>query len=245
MESLSGNYTDGYKFYKNENGDICFRNIDGSYLSVARSMPFDKLLELENKSIPSIDFIVESKYTQKNINKYINKCMVNKIKYEKCKTIIKPYFKKANKRLRGKSQILDFYVCTFCRTHHADDTDECADCISNYERDIKYTNNKIFEISNDNKIGLIPYNIIINTINNYKKRTNYRGFRYINISIVGITYKITMYFIDSNNKITKEKFQYDILSDEFDDMYDEYEYKYEYGYNYLEMDYIDYEDIIN
>ena len=54
-----------------------------------------------------------------------------------------------------------------------------------------------------------------------------------------------MYFIDSNNKITKEKFQYDILSDEFDDMYDEYEYKYEYGYNYLEMDYIDYEDIIN
>ena len=245
MESLSGNYTDGYKFYKNENGDICFRNIDGSYLSVARSMPFDKLLELENKSIPSVDFIVESKYTQKNINKYINKCMVNKIKYEKCKTIIKPYFNKANKRVRGKSQILDFYVCTFCRTHHSDDTDECADCISNYERDIKYTNNKIFEISNDNKIGLIPYNIIINTINNYKKRTNYRGFRYINISIVGITYKITMYFIDSNNKITKEKFQYDILSDEFDDMYDEYEYKYEYGYNYLEMDYIDYEDIIN
>ena len=72
MESLSGNYTDGYKFYKNENGDICFRNIDGSYLSVARSMPFDKLLELENKSIPSVDFIVESKYTQKNINKYIS-----------------------------------------------------------------------------------------------------------------------------------------------------------------------------
>ena len=50
-------------------------DIDGSYLSVARSMPFDKLLELENKSIPSVDFIVESKYTQKNINKYITKCM--------------------------------------------------------------------------------------------------------------------------------------------------------------------------
>jgi len=118
MTSLSGNYTDAYKFYKNENGDICFRNIDGSYLSVAKSMPFDKLLEFETTSVPNVDSVVEYKYRYKyDQNRFI---IINKIKCEKRPIVIKPYFKKANKRFRGKSHILDFYRCSFCGTHHSD-----------------------------------------------------------------------------------------------------------------------------
>ena len=234
MTSLSGDYTDVYKFYKNENGDICFRNIDGSYLSVAKSMPFDKLLELETKSVAKVDCIIETKYTENKPNQI--KFIYNKIRSEKRSTIIKPYFKKV-KRIRGKSQILDFYVCTFCGTHHTDDTDECADCISNYERDMKYTNNKILEISNDSKIGLVIYNSIMNTINEYRVSPYFRGFRYIDISVVGVNTKIIIYLIDNNNRMTRCKAQYDESDDESDDMYDDMYGEYEY--NYLEMDYLD------
>ena len=230
MSSFTGDFIDAYRFYKNENGDICFRNIDGSYLSVAKSMPFDKLLELENRVSPKVDCIIETKYTENKPNQI--KFIYNKIRSEKRSTIIKPYFKKV-KRIRGKSQILDFYVCTFCGTHHTDDTDECADCISNYERDMKYTNNKILEISNDSKIGLVIYNSIMNTINEYRVSPYFRGFRYIDISVVGVNTKIIIYLIDNNNRMTRCKAQYDESDDMYDDMYGEYEY------NYLEMDYLD------
>ena len=238
MTSLSGDYTDVYKFYKNENGDICFRNIDGSYLSVAKSMPFDKLLELETKSVAKVDCIIETKYNTKNINFENKSINLYKIKTERKPVVVKPYFKKANKRVRGKSQILDFYVCTFCGTHHTDDTDECADCISNYERDMKYTNNKILEISNDSKIGLVIYNSIMNTINEYRVSPYFRGFRYIDISVVGVNTKIIIYLIDNNNRMTRCKAQYDESDDESHDMYDDDMYG-EYEYNYLEMDYLD------
>ena len=232
MTSLSGDYTDVYKFYKNENGDICFRDIDGSYLSVAKSMPFDNLLELESRPVPIIDCIIETKYTENKPNQI--KFIYNKIRSEKRSTIIKPYFKKV-KRIRGKSQILDFYVCTFCGTHHTDDTDECADCISNYEKDMKYTNNKILEISNDSKIGLVISNSLMNTINEYRVSPYFRGFRYIDISVVGMNTKIIIYLIDNNNRMTRCKAQYDESESDYesDDMYGEYEY------NYLEMDYLD------
>ena len=233
MASLSGDYTDGYKFYKNENGDICFRDIDGTYLSVAKSMPFDKLLELESRPVPIIDSVVESKYNVKNDICQSKSVNLSKIKTERKPVVVKPYFKKANKRVRGKSQILDFYVCTFCGTHHTDDTDECADCISNYEKDMKYTNNKILEISNDSKIGLVIYNSIMNTINEYRVSPYFRGFRYIDISVVGMNTKIIIYLIDNNNRMTRCKAQYDESDYESDDMYGEYEY------NYLEMDYLD------
>ena len=226
MTSLSGNYSDGYKFYKNENGDICFRNIDGSYLSVAKSMPFDKLLELENKGIPEVDCIVECKYRHKyDKNRFI---IINNIKCEKSPVIIKPYFKKANKKVRGKNKILDFCICSFCGTHHADDTYDCADCISNYERDMKYTYDKIFEISNNDNIGIVTYNSIMININKYRHDENFRGFRYIDISIGVIFCDITMYFLDSNNRMIKHHSRYDLTLDDedYDEDYDEYESSY-------------------
>ena len=234
MTSLSGDYTDVYKFYKNENGDICFRNIDGSYLSVAKSMPFDKLLELENRVSPKVDCIIETKYTENKPNQI--KFIYNKIRSEKRSTIIKPYFKKV-KRIRGKSQILDFYVCTFCGTHHTDDTDECADCISNYERDMKYTNNRILEISNDHTLNDGAYYDFMNTMKEYLDSEHFRGFRRIDIFNFNSYSDIIMYFIDNNNKMVsktvwtttyyddecyRDKYEYDY---EIDDYIAEYEYE--------------------
>ena len=237
MASLSGDYTDGYKFYKNENGDICFRDIDGTYLSVAKSMPFDNLLELESRPVPIIDSVVESKYNVKNDICQSKSVNLSKIKTERKPVVVKPYFKKANKRVRGKSQILDFYVCTFCGTHHTDDTDECADCISNYERDMKYTNNRILEISNDHTLNDGAYYDFMNTMKEYLDSEHFRGFRRIDIFNFNSYSDIIMYFIDNNNKMVsktvwtttyyddecyRDKYEYDY---EIDDYIAEYEYE--------------------
>ena len=232
MQSLSGNYKDVNKFYKNENGDICFRNIDGSYLSVARSMPFDKLLELENKGVPKVDCVVESKYNVKNDIYQCKSVNLTKIKTQKKQFVVKPYFNKANKRVRGKSQILDFYLCTFCGTHHTDDTDECADCISNYERDMKYTRNRIAEISNDHTWSNGAYYDFIYSINEYLDTKDFRGFRRIDVWNYNNYSSITMYFIDVSNKMVSKTIWIETYYEDNEDDY----YKNIYEYNEYEID---------
>ena len=202
MSSLSGNYTDGYKFCKNDDGAICVRNIDGSYLSVAKSMPFDKLLEMESKSVPIVDSVVENKYTSKNeLSKQEN---LIKIKIQRKPIVVKPSFKKANKRVRGKIGFYDFYVCVFCGTHHTDETEECADCISNYEKDMKYTNTRILEISNDNTLNDDVYYDFISNIKEYLDSEDFRGFRRIDVVNFNKYSNIFIYFIDTNNKMVSK-----------------------------------------
>jgi len=234
MTSLSGNYTDGYKFYKNEKGDICFRNIDGSYLSVAKSMPFDKLLEMESRPVPIIDSVVENKYTSKNeLSKQEN---VIKIKIQRKPIVSKPYFKKANKRVRGKIGFYDFYVCVFCGTHHTDETEECADCISNNEKDTKYTNNRILEISNDNTLNDGAYYDFMNIMKEYLDSEDFRGFRRIDVINFNSYSNIIMYFIDTNNKMVSKSIWTTTYYD--DELYD-YDIDYDSDYYVREYEYED------
>ena len=66
-------------------------------------------------------------------------------------------------------------------------------------------------------------------INKYRHDENFRGFRYIDISIGLIFCHITMYFIDSNNRMIKHYSRYDLTLD-YDEEYEEYD-EYEDSYN--------------
>ncbi len=123
-------FADSYKFVKNTKGLICLRNIDGTYLSAARCGIFDDLLKLENKPIPPIDCIVAAKYYKRSSLEVIQ--YLPRIKTPK-PFVVKPYFNKANKRVRGKTTFWEEYrFCPACRTHHTDETisELCEDCLN-------------------------------------------------------------------------------------------------------------------
>ena len=123
-------FADSDKFEKDNEGFICFKNPDGSYLSVAKRMRLDALLELENKSIPPIDCIVQAKYNNPRSLEVIQ--YLPRIKTPR-PFVVKPHFNKANKRVRGKTRFWEEYrFCPACRTHHTDETigEICEECVN-------------------------------------------------------------------------------------------------------------------
>jgi hypothetical protein len=231
MSSLTGNYTDGHKFYKNSDGDICFKNIDGSYLSVARSMPIDKLLDLENQIIPTMDCVINSNYTIQSKHAKIIKRPVFRQPKQKILKQSKVINKvnKVNKVNRGKTQFFEFAICTFCECHHSDDTDECSDCISNYEKDMKYTKETMISLEKN-----LSCSCILSSLKDIMESDNFRGFRFIDLDYIGFVCYLGVYFIDYDNKMAYRKISHpfnDIYDDDYyHELYEELQYSHELEY---------------